>query len=69
MMTQPRISIKVKPSLYLACLYNDGLYVKFGQGIAASDHLLPPPFFKWMSKLQDQAKSCTYDVITKVFED
>jgi len=53
---------------YAACLYNDGLYVKFGQGMAASDHVLPPPFFKWMSKLQDKAKSCTYEVVSKVFE-
>jgi aarF domain-containing kinase len=42
--------------------------VKFGQGIAASDHVLPPPFFKHMSKLQDKAKACTYSTIAKVFE-
>lgn len=35
--------------------------------MAASDHVLPPPFFKWMSKLQDKAKSCTYEVVRKVF--
>ena len=44
----------------LACLNNDGLYVKMGQGIAAMDHLLPPPYWKYMSRLQDQAKSVEY---------
>jgi hypothetical protein len=33
--------------------------------MAASDHVLPPPFSKWMSKLQDQAKLCDYEVIAK----
>lgn len=46
--------------LYSACIKNDGLYVKFGQGIAALDHLLPPPFYKHLSKLQDKAKSVSY---------
>lgn len=54
---------------YKACLKNDGLYVKMGQGIAAMDHLLPPPFFKYMSKLQDQAKSVSYEKVSKLFEE
>lgn len=52
-----------------ACIGNDGLYVKFGQGIASMDHLLPPPFYKHMSKLQDKAKSVSYDKIEKLFEE
>jgi predicted unusual protein kinase regulating ubiquinone biosynthesis (AarF/ABC1/UbiB family) len=44
----------------IACLKNDGLYVKFGQGMATLDHLLPPPFYKYLSKLQDKAKSVEY---------
>jgi aarF domain-containing kinase len=43
--------------------------VKFGQGIAAMDHLLPPPFYKHMSKLQDKAKSAPYAQIAKLFKD
>lgn len=53
----------------VACIQNDGLYVKFGQGIATMDHLLPPPFYKHMSKLQDKAKSVSYDKISKLFQD
>ncbi len=43
--------------IIIACKQNDGLYVKLGQGIATMDHLLPPPFYKWFSKLQDKAKA------------
>ena len=65
-----RIFIKVLNSLYsIACLNNDGLYVKMGQGIATMDHLLPPPFYKWFSKLQDKAKASPPDEIKKVFKD
>lgn len=50
-------------------MFNDGLYIKFGQGMAASDHVLPPPFFKYLSKLQDKAHSVSYKKIKEVFED
>lgn len=33
--------------LYNMCMENDGLYVKFGQGVAATEHLLPPAYFKY----------------------
>jgi aarF domain-containing kinase len=42
--------------LYELCRDNDGLYVKFGQQVAASEHMLPPVYFKYFSLLQDQAK-------------
>ncbi len=62
--------MKVLNCLYfIACLDNDGLYVKMGQGIATMDHLLPPPFYKWFSKLQDKAKASPPDEIKKVFKD
>lgn len=32
----------VARDLYHLCLFNDGLYIKFGQQVAASDHILPP---------------------------
>ena len=51
-----------------ACKFNDGLYIKLGQGMAASDHVLPPPFFKYMSRLQDKAKSVSFNQVKKVFE-
>lgn len=39
----------IAKDIYETCLHNDGLFVKFGQGMAAMDHLLPPPYYKWMS--------------------
>lgn len=33
------------------------------------DHILPPPFYKHLSKLQDKAKAATYEKINKVFEE
>lgn len=61
--------MKVHRFSNLACIENDGLYVKFGQGIATMDHLLPPPFFKHMSKLQDRAKATSYEKIKQVFKE
>lgn len=52
--------MKVYRPINSACIENDGLYVKFGQGIATMDHLLPPPFYKHMSKLQDRAKATSF---------
>lgn len=51
----------IAKDIYTTCIKNDGLYVKFGQGIAASDHLLPPAYFKWMSLLQDKANAVPID--------
>jgi predicted unusual protein kinase regulating ubiquinone biosynthesis (AarF/ABC1/UbiB family) len=39
-----------------------------GQGMATMDHLLPPPFYKWFSKLQDKAKASPIDKIKNVFK-
>ena len=62
-----KTSTKVNLTCSVACIKNDGLYVKFGQGIASMDHLLPPPFYKHMSKLQDKARSVDFDKVSKLF--
>ena len=67
--TSLKTSTKVNHSIILACRDNDGLYVKMGQSMASMDHLLPPPFFKWFSKLQDKAKASPVDKIKKLFEE
>lgn len=67
--TSQKISTKVIIKFIKACRDNDGLYVKMGQSMASMDHLLPPPFFKWFSKLQDKAKASPIDKIKKVFKD
>jgi predicted unusual protein kinase regulating ubiquinone biosynthesis (AarF/ABC1/UbiB family) len=33
------------------------------------DHILPPPFYKHMSKLQDKAKATEYNKISEVFKE
>jgi predicted unusual protein kinase regulating ubiquinone biosynthesis (AarF/ABC1/UbiB family) len=43
--------------------------VKLGQGMATMDHLLPPPFYKWFSKLQDKANAAEISKIKKLFEE
>ncbi len=40
-----------------------------GQSMASMDHLLPPPFYKWFSKLQDNAKSAPIDKVKELFRD
>jgi aarF domain-containing kinase len=37
--------------------------------MAAMDHLLPPPFYKNLSKLQDKAKSVEYHKIAALFQE
>jgi len=37
--------------------------------MATMDHMLPPPFYKHLSKLQDKAKAASFKKIKKVFED
>lgn len=64
-----KISTKVTLVLYVACRDNDGLYVKMGQSMASMDHLLPPPFYKWFTKLQDKAKASPIDKIKKLFKE
>lgn len=43
--------------------------MKFGQGIAASEHMLPPPYFKWMSLLQDKAKAVSFDRVQTIIKE
>ena len=31
------------------------------------DHILPPPFYKHLSKLQDKAKAVPYNKVNEVF--
>jgi predicted unusual protein kinase regulating ubiquinone biosynthesis (AarF/ABC1/UbiB family) len=33
------------------------------------DHILPPPFYKHLSKLQDKAKAAPYEKINAVFQE
>jgi aarF domain-containing kinase len=68
-----RISLKISFKVFKvhnsACRDNDGLYVKMGQSMATMDHLLPPPFYKWFSKLQDKALASPVDKIKKLFKE
>lgn len=59
----------IAKDIYETCIRNDGLYVKFGQGIAATDHLLPPAYFKWMSLLQDKAKAVSIDRVKSIIKE
>ena len=43
--------------------------MKMGQGMATMDHLLPPPFYKWFTKLQDKAKAAEISKIKKLFQE
>ena len=55
--------------MYNLCRVNDGLYVKFGQGVAASEHMLPPSYFKYFSLLQDQAKAVEYTEVRRIIKE
>lgn len=58
-----------KPLLNTACKKNDGLYAKFGQCLASLEHVVPPPFYKKMRKLQDDAKVVEYEKMAAVFKE
>jgi len=52
------------------CQKNGGLYVKFGQGIASMNHILPRPFREEFECLHDKAPSVPYsDVRRMIIED
>jgi aarF domain-containing kinase len=57
----------VARDIYETCKENDGLYVKLAQGLSAMEHILPPPYLKYLSKLQDEAKASPYDQIEEIF--
>jgi aarF domain-containing kinase len=44
-----------------------GLYVKFGQGIASMNHILPPQYYKHLRVLMDQAPSVGFGEVEKIF--
>ena len=48
------------------CQKNGGLYVKFGQGIASMNHILPKPFREEFECLHDKAPSVPYCDVRKI---
>merc|ERR1719361_759084 len=48
------------------CQKNGGLYVKFGQGIASMNHILPRPFREEFECLHDKAPSVPYSDVRKI---
>lgn len=49
------------------CLYNGGLYIKMGQGLASMNHVLPVQYTETLEKLHDQALVRSGDEIHRIF--
>ena len=47
--------------------YNKGIFIKFGQHLAALDYLLPEEYTTVMQTLQNHAPTCEFSAIDKVF--
>ena len=48
------------------CQANGGLYIKFGQGIASMNHILPKPYREEFQVLHDAAPSVPYSDVRKI---
>jgi hypothetical protein len=48
------------------CCKNAGLYIKLGQQIATMNHVLPAPYLKYFSQLNDQAPSVDYATVSQI---
>jgi aarF domain-containing kinase len=46
-----------------------GLYIKFGQGIASMNHVLPPQYNSTFKVLQDQAPCIPFDKVNDIFKE
>lgn len=51
------------------CLNNGGLFIKAAQHLSSMDHLLPEPFIRELSRLQDSAGASPLKFVEKVFEE
>ncbi|CAH8605950.1 unnamed protein product [Heterobilharzia americana] len=49
------------------CLFNGGLYVKMGQGLASMNHVLPKQYTETLEKLHDQALTRSADEVRRIF--
>ena len=52
---------RVADRLLNVCKDNGGLYIKFGQGIASFNHVLPPEYKESLDELHDQAPFVSYE--------
>ena len=48
--------------------HNKGIFIKFGQHLAALDYLLPEEYTTVMQRLQNHAPTCEFSEIDKVFK-
>ena len=53
----------------LTAIDNGGLYIKFGQGLAALNHILNPVYITTLAKLNDMALSSAPDDIDEIFSE
>lgn len=51
------------------CQKNGGLYVKFGQGIAAMNHILPPVYNESLKSLFMNAPVQSFEEVVKIFKE
>eukprot|EP01116_Phalansterium_solitarium_P001970 TRINITY_DN1182_c0_g2_i1.p1 TRINITY_DN1182_c0_g2~~TRINITY_DN1182_c0_g2_i1.p1 ORF type:complete len:529 (-),score=159.02 TRINITY_DN1182_c0_g2_i1:168-1754(-) len=61
--------LRVAKRILNVCLQNDGLYIKFGQGIAAMNHVLPPQWNRTFAVLQDGAPSVPFEEVERIVRD
>ena len=51
------------------CMSNEGLYIKFGQGLSAFNHIMPPEYSTTLRVLLDQAPQVPIDAVRKIFQE
>lgn len=60
---------KVATDIFNVCTQNGGLYIKFGQGIASMNHVLPPQYKEIFKTLHDRAPAVSFEDVVQVFKE
>lgn len=64
---QQEVHLRCAKRLLKLFQYNKGIFIKFGQHLAAMDYLLPHEYTDTMRVLQDHAPAVSYEDIERVF--
>jgi len=65
--TADEVHQEVAEAILQCCQLNGGLYIKFGQGVASMNHILPKQYNETFSILHDKALSVEFDYVEEVF--
>lgn len=64
-----KIHLDVAETILSTCQHNGGLYIKFGQGVASMNHILPPQYNDTLKSLFMEAPVVPFDEVVNTFKE